>query len=64
LPNKRIAVELDIVEQTVKVHRGRIMDKLAAESVADVVRLVDRAVALGIAIEPKFNEPMSNIDPG
>lgn len=63
LPNKRIATELDIVEQTVKVHRGRIMEKLAAESVADVVRLVDRAVTLGIPIEPKFNEPTSNTDP-
>jgi FixJ family two-component response regulator len=64
LPNKRIAAELDIVEQTVKVHRGRIMEKLAAGSVADLVRLVDRAVALGISIEPKFNEPSSNTDPG
>jgi FixJ family two-component response regulator len=63
LPNKRIATELDIVEQTVKVHRGRIMEKLGAESVADVVRLVDRAAALGIPIEPKFNEPTSNTDP-
>ncbi len=64
VPNKRIATELDIVEQTVKVHRGRIMEKLAAGSVADIVRFVDRAVALGIAIEPKFNAPTSNTSPG
>jgi FixJ family two-component response regulator len=50
LPNKQIAAELDIVEQTVKVHRGRIMEKLAAKSVADLVRLVDRASALRVPI--------------
>ena len=50
LMNKQIAAELEIVEQTVKVHRGRIMEKLEAESVADLVRFVDHAAALGVAI--------------
>ncbi len=40
--NKQIAVELDIVEKTVKVHRGRAMQKLGVRSVADLVRLADR----------------------
>lgn len=52
LMNKQIASELDIVEQTVKVHRGRIMEKLEANSVADLVRFVDRAAALGVTIVP------------
>ncbi len=42
-PNKRIAVELGTSEKTVKVHRGRVMHKLAARSVVDLVRLADRA---------------------
>ena len=50
-PNKQIAADLDIVEQTVKVHRGRIMEKLEVGSVAELVRLVDRASALGISID-------------
>ena len=41
--NKRIAQKLDIAEKTVKVHRGRIMEKLCVESVADLVRLAEKA---------------------
>jgi FixJ family two-component response regulator len=59
-PNKQIAAELDIVEQTVKVHRGRLMEKLGADSLADVVRLVDRAIALGISLESELDQPAGN----
>jgi FixJ family two-component response regulator len=38
-PNKRIAVELRISEKTVKVHRHRVMEKMEAGSLADLVRL-------------------------
>lgn len=41
--NKQIASRLDIAEKTVKVHRGRVMEKSGAESVADLVRLCERA---------------------
>ncbi len=41
--NKEIAAKLGIVEQTVKQHRGRIMHKLGAQSVADLVRLAEHA---------------------
>jgi FixJ family two-component response regulator len=41
--NKQIAAELGIVEKTVKVHRGRVMEKLRAGSFAELVRLGDRA---------------------
>jgi FixJ family two-component response regulator len=37
--NKQIAAELDIVEKTVKVHRARVLDKMQAASVAELVRL-------------------------
>jgi len=41
--NKQIAAELGIAEKTVKAHRARVMVKLGARSVADLVRIVDRA---------------------
>jgi FixJ family two-component response regulator len=41
--NKQIAGELGIVEQTVKVHRARMMEKMHAVSVAQLVRLCDAA---------------------
>jgi RNA polymerase sigma factor (sigma-70 family) len=44
--NKQIASELGVVEQTVKVHRARVMEKLGAESVTDLVRLTERVAAL------------------
>jgi FixJ family two-component response regulator len=45
LLNKQIAAELGISEETVKIHRGRMMQKLGVESVADLVR---QCVAAGI----------------
>jgi FixJ family two-component response regulator len=41
--NKQIAAELGTAEQTVKQHRGRVMRKLEVDSVAELVRLVERA---------------------
>ena len=38
LPNKQIGAALGIALKTVKVHRGRVMQKLEAGSVADLVR--------------------------
>ena len=52
--NKQIAAKLAIAEATVKIHRGRIMEKLCAESVADLVRLAEKA-----GIEPSENESSS-----
>ncbi len=43
--NKQIAAELGVSEITVKVHRGSVMKKMAARSLADLVRMAD---ALGI----------------
>ncbi len=43
LPNKQIAFELEISEKTVKVHRGRVMDKMKAPSLADLVRMAEKS---------------------
>ncbi len=40
--NKQIAADLGISEKTVKVHRARVMEKMRARSVAELVRLADR----------------------
>jgi FixJ family two-component response regulator len=41
--NKQIAGDLGIVEKTIQVHRGRMMEKLGVRSVADLVRLAEKA---------------------
>jgi FixJ family two-component response regulator len=40
--NKQIAGDLGIVEQTIKVHRARVMEKMRVRSVAELVRLAER----------------------
>ena len=42
LPNKMIAFKLGTVEKTIKVHRARIMQKMQAQSLADLVRLAEK----------------------
>jgi FixJ family two-component response regulator len=42
--NKQVAGELGVGEKTVKVHRGRVMQKLGVNSVAELLRLVEKAV--------------------
>ena len=42
LLNKQIAAELNITEFTVKIHRGQVMRKMCAASLADLVRMADR----------------------
>ena len=41
-PNKQIAGTLRLSEFTVKVHRGHVMKKMKARSLADLVRMADR----------------------
>ena len=48
LPNKQIAAELATAERTIKFHRAHIMEKMQAESVAELVRMTAQ---LGIAPE-------------
>jgi FixJ family two-component response regulator len=41
--NKQVAGELGITLRTVKAHRARVMQKMKAESVAELVRLAEEA---------------------
>jgi FixJ family two-component response regulator len=47
--NKQIAADLGTVEKTIKVHRGHLMTKLKVRSLADLVRLAERAGIMSIA---------------
>lgn len=50
--NKQIAAELGISEETVKIHRGRLMRKLRIVSVAELVRICEKA-----NIHPALSRP-------
>jgi len=45
LPNKQIAGQLGTSEKTIKVHRGQVMQKMKAESLADLIQM---AAKLGV----------------
>jgi len=42
LLNKQIAAHLNLSEITVKLHRRHVMDKMQAESLADLVKMCER----------------------
>ncbi len=46
-PNKHVAAELKLSEVTVKVHRGHVMRKMRAKSLADLVRMADKLGVMG-----------------
>jgi len=48
--NKQIAGELGTVEQTVKIHRAHVMQKMRVQSVAELVRLTERCGIGGGAV--------------
>ena len=54
LLNKQIAFELGTVEKTVKVHRARVMEKMEAQSLAELVRIAER-VGIGNATPSQKN---------
>jgi FixJ family two-component response regulator len=47
--NRHIAETLGTAEKTIKVHRGQVMHKMQADSLAELVRIADR---LGLAPKP------------
>jgi len=40
--NKQVAGDLGTAEKTIKVHRGRVMEKMQVPSLADLVRAAGR----------------------
>ncbi len=50
--NKQIAARLGASEKTIKIHRGRVMEKMKVQSVADLVRATDK-----IGIRPESVPP-------
>ena len=42
MPNKQVAFDLGITEKTIKVHRGRVMEKMGAQSLADLARTAEK----------------------
>jgi FixJ family two-component response regulator len=50
--NKQIADELGTVEQTIKVHRGRVMEKMQARTLPDLVRMADMLMAVSSLHDP------------
>jgi FixJ family two-component response regulator len=53
LMNKQIAAEIDVSEITVKVHRGNVMRKMGAKSLADLVRMADLLGIGGLKPSPR-----------
>ena len=51
--NKQIGGELGMAEKTVKIHRGRVMQKLRVTSVAELVRLVQKAGIVAVQPSPR-----------
>jgi RNA polymerase sigma factor (sigma-70 family) len=55
--NKQIASAIGASERTVKAHRARVMSKMGASSVAELVRAIDR---LGLAVPVAEAQPVTN----
>jgi two-component system response regulator FixJ len=51
-PNKTIAYDLSISPRTVEIHRARVMDKMGARSLSELVRL-----ALAAGVQPSSRQP-------
>jgi FixJ family two-component response regulator len=54
--NKQIAADLGVVEQTVKFHRARIMDRMRAKTAAELMHIAGR-LGIGAATAPRPSPP-------
>jgi len=55
MPNKQIASALGVSEKMVKVHRGRVMEKMRAGSLAELVRLAAPWLGRGNEMDPSVS---------
>ncbi len=53
LPNKQVAIRLNITEKTVEVHRRRVLQKMGVHTAVDLVRLV-------LGHQPAPNDPAAD----
>jgi FixJ family two-component response regulator len=60
--NKEVGAELGISEITVKAHRGNVMRKMAAGSLADLVRMAARLSLPLDARQPRFRQPGKRLE--
>ncbi len=54
--NKQIAYDLGVGLKTIKVHRARVMEKMRAASVSELIRLAD---AVGVIVSSARQPPTS-----
>ena len=60
--NKQIAAELKISEETVKIHRGRVMQKLGIVSVVELVHMSAKSLAFHQQNLPEGNTGILSIN--
>jgi FixJ family two-component response regulator len=56
--NKQIASAIGTVEKTVKVHRARVMTKMGATSIVDLVRMFDTLSDAAVVTQPNADMPV------
>src|SRR2546423_520973 len=61
--NKQIAGDLGVVEQTVKFHRARIMERMQARTVAELMHMTARLGIEAAAAKPRATPPPDKTAP-
>jgi len=62
LLNKLIADRLGIAESTVKIHRARVMEKMSARSVAELVRVAEHMESYGVSAPGPFRARLPDLE--